>query len=134
MRALIVEDDFASRRLLQKFLDPYGSSDVAINGREAVDAFLLAHKENTPYDLICLDIMMPEMDGQQVLKAIRHLEEEKGISHRHEVNIIMTTALNAPRDVVEAYYLGGCTSYLVKPIDKRKLIAELEAFGLITHQ
>lgn len=131
MRALIVEDDFASRRLLQKYLEPYGTSDVAINGREAVDAFLLAHGENTPYDLICLDIMMPEMDGQQVLKTIRTLEQEKGINHRQEVKIIMTTAMDAPKDVVEAYYNGGCTSYLVKPIEKKKLVAELATFGLV---
>jgi two-component system, chemotaxis family, chemotaxis protein CheY len=133
MRTLIVEDDFASRKLLQKYLTPFGTNDVAINGKEAVEAFVLAHDEKVPYDLICLDIMMPEMDGQQVLKTIRQLENEKGISHRNEVKIIMTTALDAPKDVVEAYYLGGCTSYMVKPIDKSKLVTELKSFGLIAH-
>ncbi|HBN09144.1 MAG TPA: response regulator, partial [Cyanobacteria bacterium UBA8530] len=61
MRILIVEDDFTSRRLLQKILAPYGECEIAINGKEAVSAVELAWGEDAPYHLICLDIMMPEM-------------------------------------------------------------------------
>lgn len=130
MRILIVEDDFTSRRLLQKILAPYGECDIAVDGKEALEAFTLAVREGRRYRLICLDIMMPEMDGQQVLKKIRQMEKELGIAPREEATIIMTTALDAPRDVVEAYYRGGCTDYLVKPIGKVKLLDLLRKYGL----
>ena len=79
MKTLIVEDEFTSRRLLQKILAAYGECDIAIHGKEALEAFRLARDEREPYDLICLDIMMPEMDGQETLKMIRKTEEEMGI-------------------------------------------------------
>jgi len=130
MRFLVVEDDFTSRRLLQKILAPYGECDIAINGVEAVEAFSRAIEESHSYDLICMDIMMPEMDGQAALKAIRRKEQELGTLVNDEVLIVMTTALDTPKDVVEAYYRGGCTAYLVKPIEKKKVIEFLREHGL----
>lgn len=79
MKTLIVEDDFTSRLLLQTFLNPYGESHVAVDGIEAIEAFMLACAEKYPYDLVCLDIMMPRMDGHEVLKRIRGMEES-GVS------------------------------------------------------
>lgn len=131
MRILIVEDDFASRIVLQKFLSPFGQCDITINGLEAVQAFGIALDEGNPYDLICLDIMMPEMNGQEALKEIRKIEEERGIYSKDQVKIIMMTALDTPKDVVEAYYRGGCSSYLVKPIIRKKLISLLKEYNLI---
>ena len=131
MRILIVEDDFISRKVLQKMLAPYGECDFAVNGLEALEAYKMAISEKKPYHLICLDIMMPGMDGQQVLKCIRQQEMDMCVKPSDEVKIIMTTALDSPRDVVEAYYRGGCTSYLVKPIDKTKLVSLMQEFGLV---
>lgn len=131
MRILIVEDDFASRIVLQKFLAPFGQCDITINGLEAVHAFRLAIDEDNPYDLICLDIMMPEMNGQEALKEIRKIEEERGIYSKKQVKIIMMTALDTPKDVIEAYYKGGCSSYLVKPIIRKKIISLLQEYNLI---
>ena len=64
MRILIVEDDFICRRLVHDILAPYGDCDVAMNGKEGMKAFKMALNAGKPYNLICLDIMMPEMDGQ----------------------------------------------------------------------
>ncbi|WP_305046361.1 response regulator [Geoalkalibacter sp.] len=125
MRILIAEDDFTSRRLMQKLLAPLGDCDVVVNGAEAVEAFEAAHAEGRPYRLICLDIMMPEMDGQQALKILRRREGELGVAPRDEARVLMTTALDQPRDVIEAFYRGGCTDYLVKPIDKQVLLEKL---------
>jgi two-component system chemotaxis response regulator CheY len=71
MRILIVEDDFGSRRLMQKLVSDYGQCDVVVDGEEAVEAFRLAWEENSPYDVIFLDIMLPKMDGQEALRRIR---------------------------------------------------------------
>lgn len=131
MKILIVEDDFISRLVLQKILSPYGACDIAVNGREAVTAFTLALEEGNSYDLICLDIMMPEMDGKDALKIIREKERQKNIAPGNETKIIMTTALDTPKDVVDAFYQGGCTSYMVKPIERKKLLDLIKEYGLI---
>lgn len=130
MRCLIVEDDFGSRRLLQALLRDYGSIDVVVDGQEAIEAFRLAWEENNPYDVVFLDIMMPNVDGQEALRRIRATEGEIGIPERDQVKVIMTTALGDPENVVEAFYKGGANGYVVKPIERQALISELEKLGL----
>lgn len=131
MRILIVEDDFTSSRLMQLMLGSYGTCHMAVNGKEALKAFDLAHSENNPYQLICLDIMMPEMDGQETLKEIRAREKQLGVDPQYEAKVIMTTCIDSPRAVIEAYYHGGCTSYLVKPVEKAKLVNLLRDLELL---
>jgi two-component system chemotaxis response regulator CheY len=131
MKVLIAEDDFTSRRLLQKLLSHHGTCDVAVNGREAVEAFTRAIEASEPYDLVCLDIMMPELDGMEALKVMRDKEKSAKVKPSTEAKIIMTTALDSPKDIIEAYYSGGCTDYLVKPVDTKKLLTLLRDYGLI---
>lgn len=130
MKCLIVEDDFISRRILKELLAFAFDCDIAINGEEAVTSFRLAHEGKRPYDLICMDIMMPEVNGQEALRRIRELEKEMGIPPNLEAKVIMTTALDDPRTVIQAYYKGGATSYIVKPVSKQKLMRELRLLGL----
>lgn len=130
MKSLIVEDDFTSRLLMQKFLAPYGESHVAVNGNEAIAAFTHAINSDEPYQLICLDIMMPEMDGQATLKEIRAFEENKGIMVGDGVKIIMTTALGDMDNKLTAVK-EFCDAYLVKPIDRSKVLELIDSFGLI---
>jgi two-component system chemotaxis response regulator CheY len=130
MKTLIVEDDFTSRLLLQTFLAGYGECHVAVNGTEAVAAFREACSKGQSYDLICMDIMMPEMDGQTALKEIRAIEEARGINPNHGTKVIMTTALDDIRNVVEAFK-GLCDAYLFKPIDTAKLLQHLKNMKLI---
>ena len=130
MKSLIVEDDFTSRLLMQKFLAPYGESHVAVNGNEAIEAFTYAINSDEPYQLICLDIMMPEMDGHATLKEIRAFEENKGIMVGDGVKIIMTTALGDMDNKLTAVK-EFCDAYLVKPIDRSKVLELIDSFGLI---
>jgi len=130
MRCLIVEDDFAARKLLQAHLCDFGECFIAVNGREAVDAVQEALAEGEPYDLICLDIMMPQMDGHDALEAIRKVEREHGVKKGDCAKVIMTTALNDPKNVMGAFR-EGCEAYIVKPVQKEKLLAEMEKLGVI---
>jgi len=57
-------------------------------------AYLISVKENNPYDLICLDVMMPKFDGLKVLKAIRDIESHREIQADKRAEIILTTALD----------------------------------------
>lgn len=130
MKALIVEDDFTSRLMMQEFLKMYGTLHIAVNGKEAVEAVRVALESGEPYHLICLDIMMPEMDGQAALKHIRDLEEARGIMMSDGAKIIMTTALDDVKNAMSAFH-NLCDAYLVKPIDRAKLLEALRKLGLI---
>ena len=130
MKILLAEDDYVTRKAMDIFLSKYGECDVTVDGMEAVDAFLLALEEEEPYDLVCLDIMMPVMDGYQALMAIRNLEKEKNIPESEQAKVIMTTALNDEKNVKMAFDLG-CTIYSGKPIDQVRFEQALKKLGLI---
>ena len=129
MKTLIVEDDFTSRLFLQTFLSRYGECHIAVNGVEAVEAFRAAAGNGSSYDLICMDIMMPEMDGQEALGQIRALEEARGVRPPHGVKIVMTTALKEMKEVFRSFN-ALCDAYLAKPIDTAELLARLRSLGL----
>ena len=130
MKILLAEDDFASRKFMDKYLSQFGDCDVTVDGEEAVDAFMMALDDGEPYDLICLDVMMPVLDGYQVLKAIRGIEEQRKTPKKNAVKVIMTTALNDERNVKKAFELG-CEAYSGKPIDVKKFELLLQKLGLI---
>jgi two-component system, chemotaxis family, chemotaxis protein CheY len=130
VKTLIVEDELTSRVLLRELLKRWGLPQVAMNGREAVESVGAAISAGEPFDLICLDIQMPEMDGQEALKRIRKLEEEAGIDSSRRSKVIMTTA-RADRDSVLEAIRSQCDYFLVKPIDSRQLLAEMHRLGLI---
>jgi two-component system, chemotaxis family, chemotaxis protein CheY len=130
MKSLIVEDNLTNRLILQGFLRQFGPEEVAVDGFEAVQAVYHALEASQPYDLICLDIMLPHMDGQTALRQIRDLEAQRGIFSSQGAKIVMTTALEDMNSVMTAYN-GLCDGYLVKPIDKANLLGELRRLALI---
>lgn len=130
MKILLAEDDFVTRKFMTSFLSKYGECDVTVDGMEAVDAFMMAMEDDEPYDLVCLDIMMPVMDGYQALLGIRNIEKERGIPAEDAVKVIMTTALNDERNVKKAFELG-CTIYSGKPIDQERFEQALKKLGLV---
>ena len=130
MKILLAEDDFVTRKFMTGFLSKYGECDVTVDGMEAVDAFMMALEDDEPYDLVCLDIMMPVMDGYQALMGIRNLEKERNVPKEKEAKVIMTTALNDEKNVKMAFDLG-CTVYSGKPIDQDRFEQALKKFGLI---
>lgn len=130
LRILIAEDDMPSRKFLGKFLSQYGECDMVVDGLEAIDAYMLSMREKRPYDLICLDIMMPKIDGVKVLKAIRDLERQKFILPEKRVKIIMTTAL-AEAELVQTAFEYGCEAYASKPINTERFTEVMAKLGLV---
>jgi two-component system chemotaxis response regulator CheY len=133
VRILIAEDDLVSRRFLSGFLSKYGECDIVVDGLEALDAFLISLQDGEYYDLICLDIMMPKVDGVKVLKTIRDLETQKGLLPEKRAKIIMTTAL-AEADYVKNAFEIGCEAYAAKPIDTVKFLDVMKKLGLIKEE
>lgn len=130
MRILIAEDDYASRKFMQTFLSKFGECDVTVDGAEALEAYQMAYEADEAYDLVCLDIMMPGMDGYQTLKAIRDMEAINGVAEDEAIKVIMTTALNEGKDLTKAFDLG-CIAYAGKPIDQDKFTDVLRKLEII---
>jgi DNA-binding response OmpR family regulator len=114
MRVLIVEDDPAIARFLERGLAAHGYRSIsADNGQDGV---LMAANESV--DFVLLDIMLPGMDGQEVLRRIR--------ARRPSLPILMLTARDEVRDKVSALD-GGADDYLTKPFDLDELLARMRA-------
>ncbi|MBU0480327.1 MAG: response regulator [Proteobacteria bacterium] len=129
IKILIVEDDSISRELLSDFLADLGDVEVAAHGKEAISAVEKTLESGRPYDLICLDIMMPEVDGLAVLKTIREMERRKGLHSGNRSKVIMTSALSE-KAVVIAAAQADCDAYLVKPLTHTLLFAKIREVGL----
>jgi two-component system, chemotaxis family, chemotaxis protein CheY len=130
MRTLIVEDDFSSRILLEDMLGQYGPVHQTMNGEEAMEAFQLAIDTEKYYDLVCLDIMLPKMNGQDVLLKMRNLEKTRAATRDAHAKIIMITVISDTRNIIAAFK-GQCDGYFIKPFDERKLKGILRTLHLI---
>ncbi|MCP4338010.1 MAG: response regulator transcription factor [Desulfobulbaceae bacterium] len=132
MKILIVEDEFISRTLLKEMLTPFGDCDVVTNGREAVDVLEQSYSvAGIRYDLVCLDIMMPKMSGHEVLREMRRIEKDKGIYGADTAKVLMVTALDDAKNIMEALVEGRCEAYLTKPLSKARIEEHLRQLQLI---
>jgi len=131
LKILIVEDDFASFKVLEEYLCEYGDCFCAVDGTEAVQAFRSALEQGQPYGLICLDIMLPELDGHRTLEEICRIEREHGVDHADSVKVIMTSAIDDSEDIVQAFK-EGCKAYIIKPVTIEKLLEEIQKLDLIS--
>ena len=130
MRILIVEDDLDASRLLSKYLEPIGECEVVPNGQEAINVFRKSFREGYPFDLICLDIMMPKMNGHETLKKIRHIEKEEKVQIGAGAKIIMVSSLS-DGDTILKSFLELCDGYVVKPVEKKSIYDKLREIDLI---
>jgi two-component system chemotaxis response regulator CheY len=128
MKSLIAEDDATNRKLLYAILSRHGECDIAVDGKEAVTSVRMARQAKQSYDLVCMDLRMPEMDGHEAIREIRKQEASAGVFK--PVKIIVTTA-HSDMESISGAIQGGCNAYLVKPVDTAKLRKQLETMGLI---
>jgi two-component system chemotaxis response regulator CheY len=127
MRILVADDDGISRRVLGKMLSPWGEVEFAADGMEVLTRFKDARGEGKPFSLLCLDINMPRLDGQQTVELIREMERDG----EQRTVVFMVSADSTPTNVIHAKVRGQCAAFLVKPIDKARLAEAMNKAGLI---
>lgn len=127
MRSLIVDDDEIGRLMLATFLQEFGSCDQAENGSVALGLFDEAERSGSPYDLICMDIVMPVMDGTTALKEIR----QRNLQCGKRTKVFMISACSAPQDIEDAFFDGDCDDYVVKPFQREAITQMLQRHTLL---
>lgn len=130
MKILIVEDDLMSREMMSVILEPYGECCLASNGEEGLDAFRSALDRGHGYDLVCLDLVMPGLTGHEVLRTMRHLEEERNILPPDSAKVLVISSMRDSGNIMGAF-INQCESYIVKPVDSNDVLKHLHSFGLI---
>ncbi len=128
MKSLVLDDEAVSRKVLAKVLSSLGECITADSGRKAIAEFDAATAEKKPFDLLILDISMPDIDGIQVLATIRAKEKKTGISKADRVKIIMVTATMRKSSIKKCIQLG-CNGYISKPYNRQLLFKDLERLG-----
>lgn len=129
MRALIVDDVEMNRELLAILLEGRAATLFAASGEEALKMVEEALRTDSYFDLICMDIFMPGMDGHETLRIIREMESEHGDAR---ATVFMVTGSSSPDDMIDALVTGGCDDYLTKPLMQRSFHALLVKHGLVS--
>lgn len=128
MRILIAEDDIANRRFLMKLLERYGDVITVEDGMAAVDAYVGAINRSTPFDLVCMDIMMPRIDGYKALEAVRASEKKFKIPADKRSKVIMISALDEV-GLSSEHICSDYDAYICKPIDINQFLNIVRKLG-----
>ncbi len=134
MKILIADDDDLERGLLAELLTRYGNCQDVGTGMEAVQRFSDALKDNDPFDVVFLDVIMPHMNGLETLRAMREYEIEHhrlSLYQERYSTILMVTAADDPRTVAAAYLKGRCNGFLPKPITIAMIEERLRSNNLL---
>jgi putative nucleotidyltransferase with HDIG domain len=129
MKILTVDDELVSREKMKKIMDSYGECIATDTGRNALEIFKSAVGKKEPFDLITIDVSMPDMDGTEVLYCIRDIENNFLIPKENKAKAIMVTS-RSDKDTIITCVQAGCNEYIVKPFDKNVIGQKLSGLGL----
>ena len=134
MKVLIVDDEELIGALFKEYLDGYAECEVVYDGKQAIKSFKQAHKSGSPFDLICMDIMMPQLSGRETLQVIRDLESDMGLEGLDKVKVIMISAKRDTETIMGSFFDEKCDAYLRKPIDQAELIRTIDEIDVFNER
>ena len=126
MRILIVEDEKHTSLMYQSFLEQKGECDIVEKGQDAINVFNRSIVQNEPYDIILLDINLPDIDGLNVLEIIREKEKRADLKTDKMIPVIMVTGI-ANKDFILRAVKLNCAGYIIKPVDKKILVEKIDS-------
>ena len=121
MKILLVEDNLLNQKIVLYNLQKHNYSIIAVtNGQEALNSVL-----NEEFDLILMDIMLPEMNGFEITEKIRQMENENNVVNKVPIIAITANTLDNDR---EKCFNAGMNEYLSKPFTANQLLEKIEKF------
>lgn len=131
LKILVVDDEQVIRKFLGNVLKRYGECDMACDGKEAVDLYRAALGSGKPYDLVVMDIMMPDMDGMEATRRITRMRDESDVPGAGDSRVLMLSCLDDAEHLASAQFEAGADAYLTKPVEMQNIIEALLGLGLI---
>lgn len=133
IKSLVVDDDKLCASTFKLELSKYGECDIVNDGIAAIKAYEESINSGNPYKLMLLDIIMPNLDGGQVLKQIREIEEQKKINDIDKLRIIITTAYDDwyNRSIIISNLNPIYESFFIKAPDLHELVDKIQDLGFI---
>lgn len=128
MKILIVDDEQTSRKMIRGFVSRFAVCEEAEDGQEAVNAFINAWENWSPFDIMTLDVEMPEVGGQEALQQIRGLEKSKNVPGDKQVKVLMVT-MHQDKETIVSCIESGCNDYITKPLDKTVILQKITKLG-----
>lgn len=139
VKTLIIDDHHTSIAILEMMLADHCECSVATSGAKGIELFEQAYKENEPFQVVLLDIIMPEMDGVETLKKLRKIERPfltiplyQGQDRR--ARIIMQTSSENPKHLVDSYLQGKCNGFINKPYSREEIIEKVLGIKSLTER
>lgn len=124
MRILVIDDDFVSLQKMAVLLGEYGTCDQAQSAKQAMEMLKLSKKKHTPYDLMMIDINLPDVNGLDLMRLIDQKERSLNLGRARKVVVTSeSTVAN-----VQTAHRYKCDSFIVKPVTPdiiRKKMIEL---------
>jgi two-component system chemotaxis response regulator CheY len=135
MKSLVIDDDASCRNMFKLTLENFGDCDTVSLGFEGVNSYREALDKGEPYDLLVIDIILPDINGNEVLKMVRTEEDLRGITDFFRTKIILTTSLDDEENRKLAENLTeGQESYYVKSFANEGFFEKLVGLGLLAGQ
>lgn len=129
MHILVVDDEVASRSKMKTLMKTFGEVQSAENGMDAINLFEKAIESGRPFQLVTLDIEMPDLQGTEVLQLIRQIEKDNHIAPHQRAKIMMVTCRLEKQKVVDCIQTG-CDAYIAKPFNIKAVQEKINKFGL----
>ncbi len=129
MNILVVDDEIVSQKKMMRILSGFGTCDGVKTGKEALRTVKTALENWKLYNLITLDVSMPDISGVEVLTAVRKMETDRGLADDEKSKILMVTS-HSDVETVKACS-GKCDGYIIKPFNREVMTQKIKKTGLI---
>jgi CheY-like chemotaxis protein len=130
IRALIAEDDFATRWRMKRLIEPYICCDIAVNSSEVLLAFEISQDDGTPYDIMLIDVDLPGNTPAEIIADIRKREANRNIVRLDQIKFVAISRHDTSSRALSEI-LSQCEGHITRPINKGDFLGQLHSMGFL---